>query len=97
MHLSAIHHVYLHIGSNTTFRQQLSREHRHGQRPSDDAIHCALSERVQPSILAPHELRFEEVAAAAAVLKGAEVELHGQVQGLVVQRHQLAAGVPEHL
>ena len=56
-----------------------------------------LPERVELPVLAAHELWFEEVSAAAVVLELALVELHGQVRRLEVERHHLAAGVPEDL
>ena len=35
------------------------------------------------------------ITCSLIVLKNAKVELHGHVEGLVVEGHQLAAGVPE--
>lgn len=57
----------------------------------------ALGERIQAAVLAPHKLRLQQVAAALVVLEYAQVQLHGQIERLVVERHQLAASIPEQL
>ena len=45
----------------------------------DDAVDRGLGERIELSVFATHEVRLEDVAAAAVVLERPEVQLHRQV------------------
>ncbi|KAI8431912.1 hypothetical protein MSG28_004463 [Choristoneura fumiferana] len=60
-------------------------------------VHGGISKGVEAPVRAPHEIRFQQVAAVAVVLELALVQLHRQVRRLEVQGHHLAASVPEHL
>lgn len=42
-------------------------------------IHYGVCERVKVFVRPPHELRFQQVAAAPIVLKHTHVELHGKI------------------
>ena len=53
--------------------------------PGDDAVHGGLGERVELSVLATHEVRFEDVAASSVVLERSEVQLHRQVYSTASQ------------
>jgi len=45
----------------------------------DDAVDGRLGERVELAVFATHEVRLEDVAAAAVVLERPEIQLHRQV------------------
>lgn len=45
----------------------------------DDPVHDVFGERVKVFVRPPHELWFQQVAAAAVVLKHAHVQLHREV------------------
>jgi len=45
----------------------------------DNAVDGGLSERVELSVPATHEVRFQDVAAASVVLERPEVQLHRQI------------------
>jgi len=63
----------------------------------DHSVHGALGEGIEAPISPPHEIRLQQIARGAVVLELALIQLHRQIRGLEVQRHHLAASVPEDL
>lgn len=90
-------HLDVHVGAGPLVGKRLPGYDVDGQRTGDDAVHGGLGERVERPVGPSHELRFQQVPGPQVVLEYAQVQLHGHVQSLVVERHQLAARVPEHL
>ena len=46
---------------------------------SDDSINCGFSERIELTIFASHEIRFQDVPGTAIVLERTKIQLHRQV------------------
>ena len=63
----------------------------------DDTVHRGFAERIERAIGSAHEIRFDQIAAVAVVLKLALVQLHVHVRRLEVQRRHLATHIPENL
>jgi hypothetical protein len=61
------------------------------------ATHSALSKRIQPTVLAPHELWLEQIAAALIVLINSEIQLHAEIERLVVECDELTPAIPKQL
>lgn len=57
--------------------------HLHGQRVGHYPVHGALGERVKVLVRPPHKLWFEPVATFPVVLVHAQVQLHGQICGVM--------------
>jgi len=68
-----------------------------GAEGGDHAVDGRLAERVEVLVGAAQKVGLEQVAAVAVVLELALVQLHAQVRRLEVERHHLAARVPEDL
>ena len=62
-------HVHLHIGPHLLVGQELPGNDLDSALGGYHAVHWGLSERVKFLVLPPHEIRLEEVATVAIVLK----------------------------
>ena len=89
--------VYLNISPNFLISQELAGDNFDGDTARDNAVHGALGEGVKLPVVDTHEVRLQQVAGPSVVLKYSQVELHRDVQSLVVEGHQLTAGVPVDL
>jgi hypothetical protein len=78
-------------------RQKLTGDNLYGTLSCDHAIYWTFGERVERSVMSPHEIRFQQVTTVAVVFKFTLVQLHGQVGRLKIERHHLTAGIPEDL
>jgi hypothetical protein len=78
-------------------RQKLTGNNLYGTLSCDHAIYWTFGERVERSVMSPHEIRFQQVTTVAVVFKFTLVQLHGQVGRLKIERHHLTAGIPEDL
>lgn len=90
-------HFDVYVGADAFVGEHLTGYDIDGERARDYAIHGGLGERVECAVGSSHELRLQQITAAHVELEYSQVELHGHVHSLIVQRDQLAARVPEHL
>ena len=71
--------------------------HSDGACGSDDTVNGRLSKRIEAPIRPPQKVGLQKIAGVAVVLELAQIELHGHVIGLEVERDQLTSNIPKQL